>query len=87
MRFRRTLLPALSVFVALSLPGIAGAQLERESKTSSGDHYEFKDDPLNALTEGAMGAQIRVMVKPYRVQLIRPRTHFIPEMYKSVEHL
>jgi hypothetical protein len=87
MTFRRTLLPALSIFVALSLPGIAGAQLKREAKTGDGDYFEFKDDPLHTLTEGAMGAQIKVIPKPYRVQLIRPRTHFVPEMFKSVEHL
>jgi len=87
MTFRRTLFPALSIFVALSLPGIAEAQVEREMKTSTGDHYEFKDDPLHTLTEGAMGAQIKVIPRPYRVLLIRPRTHFVPEMFKSIEHL
>jgi hypothetical protein len=87
MTFRRTLLPALSIFVALSLPGIAAAQVEREMKTSAGDHYEFKDDLLHTMIDGPIGAQIRVPIKPYRVQLIRPRTHFVPEMFKSVEHL
>ena len=87
MTFRRTLFPAFSIFVALSLPGIAGAQVEREMKTSQGDLYEFKDDPLHTLSEGALGIPIKINPKPYRVQLIRPRTHFIPEMFKSVEHL
>jgi hypothetical protein len=87
MTFRRTLLPALSIFVALSLPGIAGAQVEREAKTDDGNYYKFKDDLLNMLTSGPMGAQIEVRPKKYRVQLIRPRSHFIPEMFKSVEHL
>lgn len=87
MTFRRTLIPALSLFVALSLPGVAGAQVEREGKTSQGDYFEFKDDPLHTLNNGPMGAQIRVRLHPYRVQLIRPRTHFIPEMFKSVEHI
>jgi hypothetical protein len=87
MTFRRTLLPALSIFVALSLPGIARAQIEREATTKDGNYYQFKDDLLHTMTDGPIGAQIRVRPKPYNTTLLRPRAHFIPEMYKSVEHL
>ena len=87
MTFRRRLLPALSVFVALSLPGIAGAQVEREATTKDGNYYKFKDDLLHTMTDGPIGAQITIRPLKYRVQLLRPRTHFIPEMFKSVEHL
>jgi hypothetical protein len=87
MTSRRTLLPALSVFIALSLPGIAGAQVDREETTKDGNYYKFKDDLLHTMTDGPLGVEVKGIRKPYRVQLIRPRTHFIPEMFKSVEHL
>jgi hypothetical protein len=87
MSLWRVLIPALSTFVALSLPGVAGADVEREGKTSEGDYFEFKDDPLHTLKDGPMGDKIRIRLAPYRVQLIRPRTHFVPEMFKSVEHI
>jgi hypothetical protein len=87
MTFRRRLLPALSVFVALSLPGIAGADVESEARTNEGDYFKFKDDPLHTIKDGPMGDRLGLRIPPYRVQLIRPRAHFIPEMFKSVEHL
>ena len=88
MTFRRTLIPALSVFVALSLPGVAGAQVEREAKdqrrvtTSSSRTIRCTRSPMARW-------EIRSGLRPgrYRVQLIRPRAHFIPEMFKSVEHI
>ena len=87
MTFRRTLFPALSIFVALSLPGIAAAQVEREATTKDGNYYEFKDDLLHTMKDGPIGAQIRGRLKAYRTPLLRLRTHFVPEMFKSVEHL
>ncbi len=49
--------------------------------------YEFSDDPLAAGGFGPNGATIKVRPKAARTTLIRPRTHFIPEMLKSVENI
>jgi hypothetical protein len=78
---------ALSLFCALFWSGSASAQLEREARTSAGDHFEFKDDLLHTLPHGALGDTLKVPKKPYRVYLIRPRAHFVPEMLKSVERI
>jgi hypothetical protein len=59
--------------------------------TASGDEegygYDFEDDPLNANAFGPNDATIRVRQGPVRRTLIRPRTSFVPEMFKSVENL
>jgi len=48
----------------------------------------FDDDLLNADLGGPSGVQVFPgHMRPPRTQLIRPRTHFLPELYKSVEHL
>jgi len=49
--------------------------------------YEFSDDPLAAGGFGPNDATIKVRPKAARTTLIRPRTHFIPEMLKSVENI
>jgi hypothetical protein len=49
--------------------------------------YEFDDDPLAAGGFGPSDATIKVRPKAARTTLIRPRTHFIPEMLKSVENI
>jgi hypothetical protein len=85
IRWART--AALSLVCALSWSGVANAEVEREARTSSGDLYEFKDDPLHTLSQGAQGALIKIKPTPYRVYLLRPRTHFVPEMLKSVERI
>ncbi len=55
--------------------------------TERGYAYTFEDDPLDAAPEGAREA--RIMVRPVgkRTLLIRPRTHFIRELFKSAEDL
>lgn len=49
--------------------------------------YDFFTDDLNAAALGAPGALIDIRIKAARTQLIRPRTHFLPELVKSVEHI
>jgi hypothetical protein len=85
IRWART--AALALFCALSWSGAASADVEREARTSSGDLYEFKDDPLHALDDRALGEVLKIPKRPYRVYLLRPRTHFVPEMLKSVERI
>ena len=48
---------------------------------------EFDDDPLAAGGFGPNDERIRVRRGAQRATLIRPRTHFIPELLKSVENL
>lgn len=56
-------------------------------KKSDGYGYIFSDDLLDGNNKGAMDAQIRVLNLGRRDRLLRPRTHFVPEMLKSVESL
>ena len=85
IRWART--AALALFSALFWTGAAAADVERETRTSAGDHYEFKDDLLHTLPHGALGTEIVIPKKPYRVYLLRPLAHFVPEMLKSVERI
>jgi hypothetical protein len=87
MKIRWARTAALSLFSALLWSGAASADVEREARTSSGDYFEFKDDPLHKLANGPQGSDIRVRPPAQRVYLIRPRAHFVPEMLKSVEHI
>ena len=72
------------------------AQAAKETPAAGGDAaggnaegygYEFDDDPLSAGGFGPNDATIKVRPKAARTTLIRPRTHFIPEMLKSVENI
>ena len=58
-----------------------------EGGDKEGYGYEFSDDPLSAGGFGPSDATIKVRPKAARTTLIRPRTHFIPEMLKSVENI
>lgn len=53
----------------------------------AGQNMIFDDDPLAALPLGAGGGIIAPRPSAARMGLLRPRTHFIPEMLKSVEAL
>ncbi len=77
----------LSAGLVLSVPAVASAQDIKESKGDDGYGYEFDDDPLSAGGFGPNDARIRVRRGAQRATLIRPRTHFIPELLKSVENL
>lgn len=78
---------ALSLLGALFYSGTAHADVAREARTSAGDYFEFTDDPLHKLANGPLGGDITIRPTKYRVLLIRPRAHFVPEMLKSVEHI
>ena len=70
----------------LFFAGLSSAQV-KESKSDDGYGYSFDDDPLNAGGFGPNDATIKVRSKAVCTTLIRPRTHFIPEMLKSVENI
>ena len=65
----------------------AAAAKDSAAGDKEGYGYEFSDDPLAAGGFGPNDATIKVRPKAARTTLIRPRTHFIPEMLKSVENI
>jgi hypothetical protein len=58
-----------------------------ESKTADGQDIRFKDDPMSALAGNPVGAQLSGFHPPHRFNLMPPRTSFVPQLLKSVEHL
>jgi len=81
----------LAVFLLASSAFAQDAAVAKDSpggdKGAEGYGYEFSDDPLAAGGFGPNDATIKVRPKAARTTLIRPRTHFIPEMLKSVENI
>jgi len=78
------------VLVGSSLAAFSTTQVARAEPTH-GDRNQnvvFDDDLLNGDFGAPFGAQVFPgHLPPARVQLIRPRTNFLPELYKSIEHL
>jgi hypothetical protein len=73
----------LAISVTALLPARASAQSDAEGNYE----YRFEDDPMSAVSQQELKDLIRIRLG-YRVTtLIRPRTHFVPELLKSVEHL
>ena len=54
---------------------------------ADGYSYTFKDDALKAGGLSPTDPRLHVVIHAARSLLIRPRTHFIAEMLKSVENL
>jgi hypothetical protein len=81
----------ISVMLLASSAWAQDAAVAKEApggdKGGEGYGYEFSDDPLAAGGFGPNDATIKVRPKAARTTLIRPRTHFIPEMLKSVENI
>ncbi len=71
----------------LLVASVAGAQEVKESKSDDGYGYLFSDDPLNAGGFGETEGLITVRRIPARMTLIRPRTSFVPELLKAVQHM
>lgn len=83
---RWTILPALAILAAVA-PSASADDSPPASKTAEEGHaYKFKDDPLQAAGLGPLGARIPVARSAVRATLIRPRTAFVVELLKSVEH-
>jgi len=81
-----------SALVAIALVTLAGAASAQEStfvehKTSDGQDVRFKDDPMTALAGNPVGSQLSGFHPPKRFDLMPPRTTFVPQLLKSVEHL
>ncbi len=84
---RKTLFAALAGAVAFAFSATAAADVERSNWNEQGGEHVFKDEPLNALGPGANVARIHVRPKAARTYLLRARTSFVPEMFKSVEQM
>jgi hypothetical protein len=78
---------ASSAFAQEAAPAAGGGDAAAAGGNAEGYGYEFDDDPLSAGGFGPNDATIKVRPKAARTTLIRPRTHFIPEMLKSVENI
>jgi len=70
-----------------SVTTVAAAQVRSQRHVAGESIYDFEDDDLLAAGLGPMGSTIVVRPGAARQQLLRPRTHFVPEMLKSVEHI
>ena len=80
---------AVLLLASSALAQEAPVAKESPGGDKGGEGYgdEFSDDPLAAGGFGPNDATIKVRPKAARTTLIRPRTHFIPEMLKSVENI
>lgn len=82
-----------SLFALIALTASAGAAEAQPAHTRSphedrDQQMVFDDDLLNANLVTPFGDPIFPgHVRPARITLIRPRTSFVPELYKSVEHI
>ena len=86
---------ALLACATFALAGSASAQTTTETTkpgyteriTSEGQDIRFGDDPLGALSNDPIGAQLTGFHPPRRYDLMRPRTTFVPQMLKTVENM
>jgi len=85
--FMTRLSACLVATALLCAPSLASAEVKSTQRTSEGDIYEFLDDLVDSDVNAPHGGTIRVHPKPYRTTLIRPRTSFVYEMFKSVENI
>ena len=89
MRKRNRLISG-AVLTLLSHAVVAHAQATHSSNVHEArdQHLEFDDDLLQGGLSTPFGDPVFTRhLRPGRVQLIRPRTSFVPELYKSVEHI
>jgi hypothetical protein len=71
----------------LAVAGTARADVQSTERTTDGNRYIFDDELLNSDVGFPAGARITVRPLAGRVLLIRPRTSFVREMFKSVEKM
>jgi hypothetical protein len=86
----KTICLGMLIFGVVMAPTEAHAQQKsgtRTEETGDGYRYVFEDDPLDADLSAAEGVRLRVRPLGKRTLLIRPRVHFIPELFKSAQDL
>jgi hypothetical protein len=77
----------LSLVFCAASAAADGTSKVSETKGSSGWSYSFDDDPLESGGRDLSAPRIQVLAHALRQTLIRPRTAFVLEMFKSVEAL
>lgn len=88
LRIRLFTLALVSTLVASSWCGVGHAETAESTRSASGEYeYRFVDDDLlgNTLTNGGDVYKVRAGFR--RVLLLRPRTAFVVQLFKSVENL
>ncbi|HEY3257010.1 MAG TPA: hypothetical protein VGJ91_23800 [Polyangiaceae bacterium] len=78
------------LLIGCSLTALTSARVARAQPAPAEriQNEVFDDDLLNADLDTPFGARVfGSHLPPVRTQLIHPRTNFLPELYKSVEHL
>ncbi|HRI65365.1 MAG TPA: hypothetical protein PK156_14050 [Polyangium sp.] len=83
---RKMTIPA-AFLATLSLFSTAALAEDKKQQKSQDYGYEFKDDSLLGNDLQNQGGLIKVRPPATRTQLIKPRTQFIAEMFKSIEHI
>jgi|GEM_PF-2066184 len=79
---------ALALSFIMTNASLSQAQNQRTKPASPRDQvYVFDDDPLGAVGLEERGARLRVKASSGHGTLIRPRTHFVSELTRSVENL
>lgn len=85
---RKTTIPA-ALFACMTIGLFSTAALAEDKKPQKSEDYGyiFNDDAL--LGNDLQGQTGIIKVRPVGVRdrLIRPRTQFIAEMFKSIEHI
>jgi len=86
----RTSRPARTLFVigALAIGLLPRAAQAQPAPAERDQFVRFDDELLGADVSAPYGTQIfPPHLPPARTLLIRPRTNFVPELYKSVEQI
>ncbi|HET7541232.1 MAG TPA: hypothetical protein VFK05_15245 [Polyangiaceae bacterium] len=87
-RFTPLAARCLIAFASLAALGSARVAHAQPAQSDGNQQVIFDDDLLNADLGGPSGLPVFTgHMRPPRTQLIRPRMHFLPELFKSVEHL
>jgi len=73
-----------AALAALTSTRTAQAQTKHDDRVQN---EVFDDDLLNADLGAPFGVQVFPRVRSGHVLLIRPRTSFVPELLKSIEHI
>ena len=83
--------PQTLVFTTLALLTLTGSAYAEDNfkdlTDANGQKVYFKDDVMDGKGLDEHTARIPVRPGAARQLLLRPRTHFIPEMLKTVENL
>ena len=82
---RQRLIRRLLILTLLTLPTVASAQSARNEQDQQ---VIFDDDLLDAALSTPFGDPLFAgHLPPARTLLIRPRTNFVAELYKSIEQI